>query len=184
MSDLFKWGIYTLLTCMMQVERVCTCLWYSYVRFLHNEVISYTWITLNGNIGAWVTDSSEVYTSFSLVSCRWSVGAHVCDIHMRGICMMSSLPASESLWMIPSAHERIIKATNIHHPHLHDAHSIRVHLFVIFICEVFAWWAHFHYLNHFECQFWRMSDLFKWGICTLLACMMQVERVCACLWYS
>jgi len=104
-----------------------------------------------------------------------------CDIHLQGIFIMSSFPSPESLWMTLPTHQWLIQARDIHHYHLHDAGAMRAHVFVIFICEVFAKWAHFQHQNHFEWYHPRMSDLLKRGLYTILTCMMQVEYVCTCL---
>jgi len=68
----------------------------------------------------------------------WNACTHVGDIHLRGFCIMSSFPALESLWMTLSAYEWLIKVRNIQHCHLHDAGGMCMHMFVISICEVFA----------------------------------------------
>ena len=109
--------------------------------------------------------------------------APVCDIHLRGICKISSFPAPESLWMIPSVQEWLIQARSIHYCHAYYAGAMRAHVFVISICEVFAKWAHFQHMNHFEWYHLRMRDSFKLGVYTILTCMMQVEYVCTYLWY-
>jgi len=150
---------------------------------LQDKLISSTWITLNDTIYAWVTYSSEEYTLLSHVLCRCNAYACVCDIHLRGICKMSSFSAPESLWMIPSAHEWLIQARSRHYYHVYYAGAMRAHVFVISICEVFAKWAHFQHLNHFEWYHLRMSDLLTRGLYTILTCMMQVEYLCTCLWY-
>jgi hypothetical protein len=96
---------------------------------------------------------------------------------------MSSFPLSESLWMPTLTHEWLIQVRYRRPSYLHDAGRMRVCMFLIFTCEVFAWWAHLQHLNQFEWQHLCMSDSLKREILTVLTHIMQLQRLCTWLWH-